>query len=72
MFKKNQQYRLIGFQENCPKPYQLKLLSLGFIPQTIFTLTQCAPLGDPFQIEIKGSKLMMRISELHLLKLEQL
>ena len=41
-----------------------RLLELGLVPGTAFHLRGCAPLGDPWEIEIRGAHLCLRGEEL--------
>lgn len=43
--------------------YRKRLLSMGLTRGTAFEVTRVAPLGDPFEIVIKGYKLSLRKSE---------
>jgi ferrous iron transport protein A len=57
-------YVVTGFSETCPENYQYHLMAMGFTVGAVFKLVRLAPLGDPWQIEIKGSNLSLRKSEL--------
>jgi Fe2+ transport system protein FeoA len=41
-----------------------RLLELGFVPGTLFHLRRCAPLGDPWEIAIRGCHICLRSEEL--------
>jgi Fe2+ transport system protein FeoA len=41
-----------------------RLLELGIVPGTPFHLRRCAPLGDPWEISIRGCHLCLRSEEL--------
>ena len=45
------------------KAYRRKLLAMGLIPGTPFTVTRVAPLGDPIQLDIRGFQLSLRRHE---------
>ncbi len=45
------------------RAYRSRLLSMGLTPGTSFTVTRCAPLGDPIEIDVRGFKLSLRQSE---------
>ncbi|NCX94294.1 MAG: hypothetical protein EBX40_06435, partial [Gammaproteobacteria bacterium] len=53
---------------NCPSPYQQKLMAMGFLPGATFKTIRHAPFGGPIQIEIKGTQLSLRRSELALIE----
>jgi Fe2+ transport system protein FeoA len=40
-----------------------RLLDLGFVPQTRVLVVRRAPLGDPFEYELRGTRLCLRRSE---------
>jgi ferrous iron transport protein A len=52
------------------KPYRQRLLAMGFIPGTELTLIRMAPLGDPVEINIRGTSVTLRKHEANLLQLE--
>jgi len=41
-----------------------RLLDLGFVPGTRLKIVRRAPLGDPIEIEIRGSRMCFRRSQL--------
>ena len=41
----------------------LRLLEMGLVPGTEFTLLGAAPLGDPLELEVRGYRLSLRKSE---------
>lgn len=47
-----------------------RLLELGLTPGTEFTVTKVAPLGDPVEISVRGSRLCLRKTETAVLSLE--
>lgn len=53
---------IIGF-DNIPIAYQNRLMSLGLIPGTVFSVKKRAPLGDPVAIEVRGFLLSLRADE---------
>ena len=53
-------------------PYARQLLSLGLIPGTRIKIARFAPLGDPIEIQFRGSCLILRPSEARGLVLEKL
>jgi Fe2+ transport system protein FeoA len=50
--------RLEGPTEDCSR-----LLDLGFTPGEEVSVTQCAPLGDPLVIRVRGALLALRKRE---------
>ncbi|HEU5282060.1 MAG TPA: ferrous iron transport protein A [Gammaproteobacteria bacterium] len=49
--------------------YRHKLMAMGLLPGTPFTVTRIAPLGDPIEITIRGFALSLRRQEADLLEL---
>ena len=47
------------------------MLSLGLIPGTEIYVTRYAPLGDPVEIEFRGTRLALRPSEAAALQLQR-
>tara|TARA_B100001248_G_scaffold220746_1_gene176617 strand:- start:63829 stop:64065 length:237 start_codon:yes stop_codon:yes gene_type:complete len=45
------------------EPWVWRLQELGLLPGALVQLIRCAPLGDPFEIEVKGSLLSLRKKE---------
>ena len=41
----------------------LRLLEMGLVPGTEFTLLGAAPLGDPLELEVRGYRLSLRKSQ---------
>ncbi|MFZ9035159.1 MAG: FeoA domain-containing protein [Francisellaceae bacterium] len=67
----NHRYKILGFSNRCPANYRHKLLSLGFLPGTIFTVDKSAPFGNPLQLSIRNFSISMRKSELALINIEE-
>ena len=44
-------------------PIGRRLLDLGFVPQTRVYVVRRAPLGDPLEFELRGTRLCLRRSE---------
>lgn len=40
-----------------------RILALGFVPGSIVRVVRCAPLGDPVELEVGGSRFGLRRSE---------
>ncbi|QDU31114.1 Ferrous iron transport protein A [Anatilimnocola aggregata] len=41
----------------------IRLMEMGLVPGTEFTILGTAPLGDPLEIEVRGYRLSLRKSE---------
>lgn len=54
--------QVVGFGEGS-KAYRRKLLSMGLIPGTSFSVTRYAPMGDPVEIRVRGFSLSLRRDE---------
>ena len=65
-------YRIIGFQDSCPKSFMQKLLSLGFIPGERFYVVKRALFGSPYHIVIRNFSVLLRNTDLALIQLQQL
>lgn len=50
--------------------YRQRLIAMGLIPGTEFTVLRMAPLGDPIEILVRGFALSLRKSEASLLQIE--
>lgn len=50
--------------------YRQRLISMGLLPGTEFTVTRIAPLGDPIEIMVRGFALSLRKDEAGMLRLE--
>ena len=54
------------------RAYRQRLIAMGLLPGTEFTVSRMAPLGDPIEIVVRGYTLSLRKREaniLHILKL---
>ncbi len=49
-----------------------RLLEMGLIPGTEFSVVKVAPLGDPIEIDLRGYRLCLRRSETSCLRLVEL
>lgn len=52
------------------KVYRQRLLALGLLPGTTFTVLRKAPLGDPIEITVRGFSLSLRKAEAVILEIE--
>lgn len=50
--------------------YRQRLIAMGLIPGTEFTVLRMAPLGDPIEIFVRGYALSLRKSEANILQIE--
>lgn len=53
------------------KEYRKKLLAMGLIRGTDFTVNRVAPMGDPLEIEVRGFSLSLRKDEAATLLVER-
>ena len=56
--------------EKMDKEYRKKLLAMGLIKGTEFTVSRVAPMGDPVEIEIRGYNLSLRKDEASIVAVE--
>ncbi len=54
--------RVTGFGKNS-HAYRKKILAMGLVKGTEFTVNRVAPMGDPIEIGIRGYKLSVRKDE---------
>lgn len=66
----NHRYKIVGFSTEINPAYRQKLLSLGMLPGSFFSVIRIAPLGDPIQIETRRMNLILRKKDLALLNLD--
>lgn len=52
--------------------YRQRLLAMGLLPGTSFTVSRIAPLGDPIEILVRGIALSLRKDEAKLLQIEEI
>lgn len=69
--KTGSQYRVTGFAHTIDAAYRRRLLCMGFVPGSSFTVKRQAPLGDPIEIALGHSRLSLRRKELAFLQLEE-
>lgn len=50
--------------------YRHRLISMGLLPGTEFTVRRIAPLGDPVEIAVRGFALGLRKDEARILQIE--
>lgn len=68
--KKGDVAEIIAINEGEPA-YRAKLLALGLLPGTQFSVIRKAPLGDPIEILVRGYRLSLRKKEAAMLKIKQ-
>ncbi len=61
--------RVIGFDKGSNE-YRKKILAMGLIKGTEFTVNRVAPMGDPIEIEVRGYNLSLRKDEAAALTVE--
>lgn len=54
------------------KTYRQRLIAMGLIPGTIFTVSRMAPFGDPIEIIVRGFALGLRKAEASILQIEKI
>lgn len=52
--------------------YRHKLISMGLIPGTEIVVARKAPLGDPYEIMVRGFALSLRKNEASILELQEI
>lgn len=62
--------RIVSFGKSHPA-YRQRLISMGLLPGTEFTVIRMAPLGDPIEILVRGFALSLRKLEASILKIEE-
>lgn len=61
--------RVAGYSKGS-KVYRQKLMAMGLVMGTEFSITRVAPMGDPVEIEVRGFSLSLRKSEAEALSVE--
>lgn len=49
-----------------------RLLEMGFVPGTIYTILRVAPFGDPVEIELRGYLISLRKEDMKLIESERI
>lgn len=62
---------IIKGYENASPAYRQRLISMGLTPHTQIRVVRRAPLGDPIEIEVRGSLLSLRQFEASCIQLEK-
>mgnify|MGYP003646202176 CR=1 FL=1 len=50
--------------------YRQRLIAMGVLPGTAFTVSRMAPLGDPIEIKVRGFALSLRKNEAAIIQIE--
>ncbi|HTM64416.1 MAG TPA: FeoA family protein [Gammaproteobacteria bacterium] len=50
--------------------YRQRLIAMGILPGTEFTVSRIAPLGDPIEIQVRGFALSLRKDEAAVLEIK--
>ena len=59
-----------GYDPSIEDHLKDRLLVLGFVPGTQVTVIRCAPLGDPVEFELRGTRVSLRRSEASLIMVQ--
>lgn len=68
--KPGRQGRIVGFADG-DRSYRQRLLAMGVTPGTAFEVLRVAPLGDPYEILLRGFTLSLRKHESDMLIVEE-
>jgi ferrous iron transport protein A len=68
--KRGERVRVVGYADPAA-PYARHLASLGLIAGTELTVVRFAPLGDPVEVEFRGSLVVLRPAEAGELEVER-
>lgn len=61
--------KIVGFSKG-GKMYRQKLMAMGLVKGTKFSITRVAPMGDPVEIKVRGFALSLRKTEADALTVE--
>lgn len=62
--------RVISLKGGEPS-YRKRLIAMGLLPGTEFTVSRMAPFGDPIEILVRGFALSLRKVEANILRIEE-
>jgi len=67
-------FKLTGYgaSKHLPLSYRRRLIALGLLPNTEFTLVRVAPFGDPIEIKVREESIILRKHEMCQLTIEPL
>ncbi|MCK5284204.1 MAG: ferrous iron transport protein A [Alphaproteobacteria bacterium] len=68
--KQGESGKVVSFSKGA-RSYKQKLLSMGLTLGVEFTVIRVAPLGDPVEINVRGSNLSLRKSEADIVNVEK-
>jgi ferrous iron transport protein A len=68
--KKGQHARVVDLNK-LDSVYRHKLIAMGLLPGTEFSVSRIAPFGDPIEIRVRGITLSLRKSEANLIHIEK-
>lgn len=54
------------------RAFRRRLMEMGLVPGTEVSLINVAPLGDPLELHVRGSRLSIRAAEANLVTVEAL
>lgn len=63
--------RVTGFSDR-NDPCRRRLLSMGLTPGAVVAVTRRAPLGDPVEVNLRGTALCLRREEARIITVEQI
>lgn len=63
--------RIIALKSGGHATYRQRLIAMGLLPGTTFTVSRMAPLGDPIEIVVRGFALSLRKHEASILEIEE-
>lgn len=69
--KVGHQARILSLQAG-NRVYRQRLIAMGLLPGTVFTVVRMAPLGDPIEIHVRGVALSLRKNEANILTIEKI
>jgi ferrous iron transport protein A len=61
-----------GYLSTPDQVYRKRLIALGLLPGTVFSVLRIAPLGDPIEILVRGIALSLRKKEANILQIEEI
>lgn len=67
--KIGQKVRVISLLKAGDKAYRQRLIAMGLIPGTEFSVSRMAPFGDPIEIQVRGFALSLRKAEANILQI---
>jgi ferrous iron transport protein A len=67
--KIGQKARILSLLKTGDKAYRQRLIAMGLIPGTEFSVSRMAPFGDPIEILVRGFALSLRKAEANILQI---